>query len=81
MSTAVDTAGTLTVEWCTTGEAARRLGRSRKTVWRWCVEGRCPAHQVFDGDWRVSAEWVRAEQRRMRSIRDRASAFLRPKPK
>lgn len=42
-----------------TGQVARRLGYSRKQVWRWCVDGKIPAVQFGDGsEWRIPLWWV-----------------------
>lgn len=69
MSTAAGTAGHVTPDpfvgsrgWMSTGRAAKRLGYSRKTLWRMCSAGEIPgARRLPGGDWRIPLEWVRAQ--------------------
>lgn len=56
--------------WLTTGQVARALGYDRKTVWRKCVDGTIPAHQIGDeGEWRIPAEWVEAQVAKVKPVR------------
>ena len=46
-------------QYMTTGQVARRLGYSRKQVWRWCVDGKVPAVQIDDGaEYRIPRWWL-----------------------
>lgn len=53
--------------WMSTGQAAKRLGYHRQTLWRWCEEGRiegarrAPSSKAREGDWRIPIEWVRSQ--------------------
>ena len=53
--------------WVSTGQAARRLGYHRQTIWRWCEDGRiegarrAPGGKEREGDWRIPIEWVRSQ--------------------
>lgn len=45
--------------WMTTGQAARRLGYSRKTLLRWCQDGTIGGAVCSPkGEWRIPMEWV-----------------------
>jgi len=50
--------------WLTTSEAARRLGVTRQTVSRWCLEGLIRCRRVRRG-YQVPASAVEAERERI----------------
>jgi len=54
--------------WLTTSEAARRLGVTRQTVSRWCLEGLIRCRRVRRG-YQVLASAVEAERERISSAR------------
>ncbi len=48
--------------WYTTGQAAKLLGCSSRTVLRLCTQGKIPGLRMANGcAWKIPAEWVDAK--------------------
>jgi hypothetical protein len=58
-----------TERWVGVSYVARELGKTTRTVERWCAEGKIPTEpRVGRSPWRIPVEWVRDQKRRAEDV-------------